>query len=91
MPVVRTNGRAYGHVITKFSRMGRLPHFLTHGAPLRAFRARELRYKELPVSVEFTKYGNRLFRPVKRRLKCNYYIETMITNGTGWSKKLSRQ
>ena len=33
MPVVRTDGRAYGHVITKFSRMGRLPHFLTHGAP----------------------------------------------------------
>ena len=32
----------YGHVITKFSRMGSLPHFLTHGAPL---RARELRYK----------------------------------------------
>ena len=35
----RTDGRAggrvgvYGHVITKFSRMGSLPHFLTHGAP----------------------------------------------------------
>ena len=42
MPVVRTDGRAvYGHVITKFSRMGSLPHFFTHGAPL---RARELRY-----------------------------------------------
>ena len=39
MPVVRTDGRAggqsvYGHVITKFSRMGSLPHFFTHGAPL---------------------------------------------------------
>ena len=34
MPVVRTDGRAYGHVITKFSRMGRLPHFLNYGAPL---------------------------------------------------------
>ena len=49
MPVVRTDGRAggrlvYGHAITKFSRMGSLPHFLTHGAPLRALRARELRY-----------------------------------------------
>ena len=43
MPVVRTDGRAYGHVITKFSGMGRLPHFLTHGVPL---RARELRYKQ---------------------------------------------
>ena len=29
MPVVRTDG----HVITKFSRMGRLPHFLCCGAP----------------------------------------------------------
>ena len=43
MPVVRTDGRAYGHVITKFSGMGRLPHLLTHGVPL---RARELRYKQ---------------------------------------------
>ena len=34
-PVVRTDGRAYGHVITKFSRMGRLPHFLRYGAPLK--------------------------------------------------------
>ena len=32
----RSVGRAYGHVITKISRMGRLPNFLTHGAPLRA-------------------------------------------------------
>ena len=37
----RSLGRSvYGHVITKFSRMGRLPHFLIHGAPLRASRAR---------------------------------------------------
>ena len=35
IPVVRTDGRSvYGHVISKFSRMGRLSHFLTHGAPL---------------------------------------------------------
>ena len=38
MPVVRTDGRAvgrsvYGHVITKFSRLGRLSHFLSYGAP----------------------------------------------------------
>ena len=37
----RADGRAYGHVITKFSRMGRLLHFLTHGASLRALRERE--------------------------------------------------
>ena len=42
MPVVRTDGLSvYGQVITKFSRMGRLLHFLTHGAPL---SAQELRY-----------------------------------------------
>ena len=39
MPVVRRDGEAvgrsvYGHVIAKFSRIGSLPHFLTHGAPL---------------------------------------------------------
>ena len=36
----------YGHVITKFSQMGSLQYFLTHGAPLRALRARELRYRK---------------------------------------------
>ena len=35
------DGRSYGHVITKFSRMGKLPHFLSYGAPsTRALRAR---------------------------------------------------
>ena len=34
MPVVRTDDRSVGRsVITKFSRMGSLPHFLSHGAP----------------------------------------------------------
>ena len=41
MSVMRTDGLSvYGHVITKFSRMGRLLHFLTHGALLARF-ARE--------------------------------------------------
>ena len=41
----RSVGRSvYGHVITKFSRMGSLSLFFTHGAPLSALRARELRY-----------------------------------------------
>ena len=44
--VVRTDGRAYGHVITKFSRMGRLPHFLSYGAP-----SVELRYYTLVIDV----------------------------------------
>ena len=33
----RADGRTYGHVITKFSRLGGLPNFLTHGAPLARF------------------------------------------------------
>ena len=41
VPVVRTVGWAYGHVTSKISRMHRLPNFLTHGATLRAHRARE--------------------------------------------------
>ena len=51
-PVVRTDARAYGHVITKFSRMGRLPHYLSYGAPSkRALRARvELRYNSVGIS-----------------------------------------
>ena len=34
-----SGGRSVGvrHVITKFSRMGSLPHFLTHGAPQACF------------------------------------------------------
>ena len=28
IPVVQTDGWAYGHVITNFSQMGRLPHYL---------------------------------------------------------------
>ena len=42
MPVVQTDGRTlarsvYGHVITKFSGMGRLPHFLSYGALLKIY------------------------------------------------------
>ena len=33
----RTDGRSYGHVITKFSGLDGLPNFLTHGAPLAPF------------------------------------------------------
>ena len=46
MPVVLTyggwaGGRAYVHMITKISRMGRLPHFLRYGATLaRAYNIR---------------------------------------------------
>ena len=43
----------YGHMITKFSRMGSLPHFLTHGAPLHALRTRELCYKFITMKPHF--------------------------------------
>ena len=51
-PVVRTDGRAYGHVITKFSRIGGLPHFLSYGAPstrapLKSCDANRRRQREL--------------------------------------------
>ena len=35
------------YVIIKFSRMDSLPNFITHGAPLRALRARELRWNTI--------------------------------------------
>ena len=39
---VRVGGRAgVRYVITNFSQMDSLPNFVTHGAPLRAPRARE--------------------------------------------------
>ena len=43
--VGRADGRAYGHVTTKISRMHRSPNFLTHRTPLGASRTRELRYQ----------------------------------------------
>ena len=52
IPVVWTDGRwldrslarsVYGHVITKFSRMGRLAHFLSYGVP--PTRGAKRRYK----------------------------------------------
>ena len=50
----RSGGRSvYGRVITKFSQMGSLPHFLTHGAPLPAARASRARapVKTIKVTV----------------------------------------
>ena len=52
----RTVGRSVGrsvycHLITKFSRMGRLPHFLNNGAPLkRNFSITEIITNRLPRS-----------------------------------------
>ena len=51
---VRTGVR---YVITKFSGMDSLPNFLTHGAPLRALRARGSSAISLVVSVRTINYG----------------------------------
>ena len=64
MPVVHTDGRAYDHVITKFSRIGRLPHFLTHGAPLSAFRV--LSAPLLLVHVQSTPDNSNLHTKLKK-------------------------
>ena len=65
----RSGGRSvYGHVITKFSRMGSLPHFLTHGAPLRASRARaplqSFKFKKFIIHINNNIYSL-LIRPQK--------------------------
>ena len=36
----------YSHMIAKFSRLGSLPHFLIHGAPLHVLRKQELPYEK---------------------------------------------
>ena len=51
--VWQAGGRAYGHVITQFSRMGRLLHFPTHGASLRA--ARESSAKQVSIFLKLYK------------------------------------
>ena len=61
----------YGHLITKFSRMGSLTHLLTHGAHQRALRARELRYEhpaELFIPSGFQFMTHWLVRPGDKAL-----------------------
>ena len=48
-PVVWSDGRTYGHVITKISRMNRLPNFLRYGAQL----ASASRARGAPLSCNF--------------------------------------
>ena len=85
----RTVARSvYGHVITKFSRMGRLLHFLTHGALLARF-AREIsaiislfcHSTFLPRSYIFTK----VLRPLVRcwRLQKAIRIVVYLDDGLG--------
>ena len=80
----RAGGRSvYGHVITKFSRMGSLLHFLTHGAPLRALRARELSYylliyfyKRCNMSHSIVFLGKRCI--IIAALRCNRSISAKV-------------
>ena len=55
VPVARTDGRTYGHVITRSSGIGRLPHFLRYGATL----AREARECCSPISMKNRVYNIR--------------------------------
>ena len=51
----------YGHVITKFSRMGRLLHFLTHVAPLARFARKSSAMnhcKKINLSLQSFETGN---------------------------------
>ena len=81
-----SGGRAvYGHVITKFSRMGRLLHFLTHGAPLARF-ARES-FAIIHSSKELVIYQYVLLRQqfhfqtiVGKLLKMSEYSGNSISN-----------
>ena len=62
----RAGGRAYGHVITKFSRMGGLLYFRTHGAPIRELRCNQLSFfgefkKFVPYCWRFTTQASRTF------------------------------
>ena len=64
MPVMRTDGRVggrrsvgrsvYGHVITKCSRMGRLPHFLSYGAPPTRGASRRVQSSNVKDSLHVT-------------------------------------
>ena len=52
------------YVITKLSRMDSLPNFLTHCAPLRALRARDLRY-DFEVRILSTSRSNMTNMPYR--------------------------
>ena len=56
------------YVITKFSRMDSLPNFVTHGAPLRALRARELRYKRYFPRITIKKIDKSFFAGIVRKM-----------------------
>ena len=74
-----TVGRSvYSHVITKFSRMGSLPHFLTHGAPLRVLRARELRcqYQHSKFKIQSTPI-------IRTSINANFFSFTFRVRVTG--------
>ena len=72
----RTLGRSVG-VRSRdypFSRMGNLPHFFTHAAPLGALGARELRcQRRAEVRFRVTVFDQLFFAPVTYRLFRGYF------------------
>ena len=89
MPVVLTyggwaGGRAYVHMITKISRMGRLPHFLSYRATL----ARESREGSSAISMikrvyNIRGYSSRLNQPApSTNLSTNLSLILHADSGT---------
>ena len=70
--------RADGHVITKFYRMGRLLHFLTHGATLPTLRSREPRYGTQNWSLKNTAQFLIRVPDGKIESKCNFRLKNLI-------------
>ena len=61
-------GRTYGDVIIKFSRMGSLPNFITHGAPLCALRARGGSAMKFDTSSIFLYFIQKVFKCTEKVL-----------------------
>ena len=70
--------RADGHVITKFYRMGRFLHFLTHGATLRTLRSRKPRYGTHNWSLQNTAQFLIRVPDGKIESKCNFRWKNLI-------------
>ena len=68
-----TDGRACGHVIPKFSRMGRLPHFLSYGPP--PTRA----WSSAIIKVVYTVFTSTQITWIRVKIhNRNYYIDTKL-------------
>ena len=73
------DGRAYSHLITKFSRMGRLPHFLSYEAP--STRARGARLL-VEVTLEKVYYSKLKFTIVNGAVSVTGIFQFTMVNST---------